>query len=357
MQSIDNIKQLLFHKNIDAVMLSSAENTAYLTGINGFEGIVFIEKSGKSYCFTDSRYIEIACNITTSLGYCTTTVPQNDYYKEIARICKEECISKIGFEDKFISVSSFEKIKKAISCDFVGISDEFLKMRAVKSQWETDNIIAAQRIAEKALDILLGEIKPGMTENECKARLEYLMTLFGSEKTSFSTILISGAKTSMPHGATDHKEIEFGDFITFDFGAVVNGYCSDMTRTVAVGSVSDEMKKVYDTVLNAQLAGIDAAQAGRTGAEIDRVARDIISSAGYGQYFGHALGHGVGIEIHEEPKVSPSNGEVLPEGSVITIEPGIYIPGHFGVRIEDMLYIKTNGNTNLTNYPKNLIIL
>ena len=277
----------------------------------------------------------------------------------------------VNGEDKFLltgdagvetenEISLFSSLKTNLKVKVVPsepLSSRLLDLRSVKSKKEADNIIKAQRIAEKAFYDILDYIKVGMTEKLIAATLNYKMMCYGAESPSFDTIVVSGQNSSLPHGVPTEKKIEKGDFITMDFGAMYNGYCSDMTRTVAVGFATDEMKKVYDTVLNAQLAGIDAAQAGRTGAEIDRVARDIISSAGYGQYFGHALGHGVGIEIHEEPKVSPSNGEVLPEGSVITIEPGIYIPGHFGVRIEDMLYIKTNGNTNLTNYPKNLIIL
>ncbi len=357
MQSIENIRKLIIDNNLDAILLISEENTAYMTGISGFEGVVFITKNGKALCFTDSRYIEIAQIKTTPYGYLTKTVPNNDYYKEITSICSSESIKKIGFEDKSVSVFKYERLKRSIQCDFVGISDKMFALRSVKSLWETENIVAAQRIAEKAMDVLLGEIKPGMTENECKARLEYLMCVFGSERTSFPTILISGAKTSMPHGTPDNKAIEVGDFITFDFGAVVNGYCSDMTRTVALGNVTDDMKKVYDIVLQANLAGIATAAAGKTGYEVDKAARDIIASAGYGEYFGHALGHGVGIEIHEEPRVSPSNHNKLECGSIITIEPGIYIPGHFGVRIEDMLCLKQDCNVNLTSYPKKLIIL
>ena len=357
MQSIDKIRKLIIENDLDAILLMSEENTAYILGISGFEGVVFITKDGKAFCFTDLRYIENAKKKTIPYGYLTRTVPNNDYYSEINKVCSAEGINRIGFEDKSISVFKYGIVKKAIKCDLIGISDKMLDLRAVKSQWETDNIIAAQRISEKALDVLLGEIKHDMTENECKARLEYLMSSFGSERTSFSTILISGAKTSMPHGTPDNKKIEKGDFVTFDFGAVVNGYCSDMTRTVAIGSATDEMKKVYDIVLQANIAGIDAAKAGKTGYEVDKAARDIITSAGYGDCFGHSLGHGVGIEIHEEPRVSPSNYNKLIEESVITIEPGIYIPGHFGVRIEDMLYLQQDGNINLTNYPKNLIIL
>lgn len=357
MNSINQICSILQNKNLDAIIITSKENTSYITGINDFEGTIFACDPEKVICFTDSRYIEIAEIKSIERGFKASTATGNNYPKEIAKLCKEYGINKVGFEDKCVSVYEYESLKKYIECDFVGVSDDLLKIRSVKTDWEVSNIQEAQNIAEKAFDIVLGELKPGMTEIECKARLEYLMSLYGSEKTSFPTILISGSKTSMPHGTPDSKVIQRGEFVTFDFGAVVNGYCSDMTRTVAVGYVNDEMKKVYDTVLLAQEEAVKAAKEGMTGAELDSVARGIIDKAGYGKYFGHSLGHGVGIEVHEEPRVSPKNNKRLETGNVITIEPGIYIPGVFGVRIEDMLYIKGNGNVNLTNYSKKLIIL
>ena len=357
MEKIDKIRFFLKEKNLDALVLFSKENTLFITGIMDFEGVVLVTKTDKVYCFTDSRYIEVAKYKTEKYGFVTTTVEGNDYYRAIGNICSDLIIKKIGFEDKFLSVYDFENLKKYVKCEFVGISSDLLKIRAIKFQWELESIKSAQSIAERAFDTILGEIKPGITENECKARLEYLMTLYGSEKTPFPTILISGAKTSMPHGTPNYKAIDNGDFITFDFGAVVNGYCSDMTRTVAVGEVTSEMRKVYDTVLHAQMTAVEYAKPGISGAELDGVARNIIDNAGYGSYFGHALGHGVGIEVHEEPRVSPNNKRNLETGNVITIEPGIYIPGVFGVRIEDMLYIDRISSVNLTSYSKKLIIL
>ena len=353
----DKLYSLLSSKNLDAVLITSKENTSYITGIRGFEGIVLVAKPGKMYCFTDSRYIEVAQKMGEERGFLARVSEGNNHIAEVAKICESDEFNSLGFEDKSVSVYYFDNLKRRIGKSFVGISSDLLKLRSVKLDREVKCIKAAQEIAERSLDTLLGEIKPGMTENQCKARLEYLMTVNGSENTSFSTILISGSKTSMPHGEPGDKTIQKGEFITFDFGAVVDGYCSDMTRTVALGYVTDDMRKVYDTVLNAQIKAVEKASPRISGAELDYVARDIIEKAGYGKYFGHALGHGVGIEVHEEPRVSPSNHNTLEVGNVITIEPGIYIPGVFGVRIEDMLFITEPGNTNLTNYSKNLIIL
>ena len=218
-------------------------------------------------------------------------------------------------------------------------------------------MIAAQRIAEKALTDILNEIRPGVTEKEIAARLQYLMLHYGAEDKSFDPIVVSGPNGSLPHGVPSEKVIQAGEFVTMDFGCICHGYCSDMTRTVAVGSVTDEMRQVYDTVLQAQLAGIAAARAGATGKAVDGAARDIIRQAGYGPCFGHSFGHSVGVEIHEGPNATPSNDKPLPAGAVISAEPGIYLPGKLGVRIEDVLYLTPEGCQNLTLAPKELVIL
>jgi Xaa-Pro aminopeptidase len=237
------------------------------------------------------------------------------------------------------------------------VKDAFEVLREVKEQAEVDCIVAAQRIAEQALEKLLPFIKPGAVENELAAELEHQMRVLGSTGVSFPTILVSGAKSSLPHGTPGDKKIEYGDFVTIDFGAMVGGYHSDMTRTFAVGTATDEMKKVYDTVLRAQLAGIEALEVGVPGCQVDKAARDIIEQAGYGKYFGHGLGHSLGLNIHESPRASKAWPHPFKEGNIITIEPGIYLPGKFGVRIEDMVYLSPEGKKNLTKAPKELLIL
>ena len=218
-------------------------------------------------------------------------------------------------------------------------------------------MIAAQRIAERAFDEVLGEIKPGMTEREIAAELVYRMLRNGAENISFDPIVVTGAKTSMPHGVPGDRKVQRGDFLTMDFGCIYKGYCSDMTRTVAIGGVSDEMKAVYNIVLKAQLAGIAAAKAGLKGREIDAAARKVIDEAGYGEYFGHGFGHGIGLEVHEEPNAGPVSEALMEPGVVISAEPGIYLPGRFGVRIEDVIIITENGCENITTAKKELIIL
>ena len=218
-------------------------------------------------------------------------------------------------------------------------------------------MIAAQRIAEKGFDHMLCFIKEGKTEKEIQFELDYYMLSNGAEALSFDTIALTGKNTSMPHGVPGDTAVQAGDFVLMDFGAVVNGYHSDMTRTVCVGKPTDEMREVYDIVLKAQLAGLDAVRSGITGSELDGVARKIISDAGYGECFGHSLGHGVGMEIHESPYATPSSSELLESDMIITVEPGIYLPDKFGVRIEDFVVVREDGCFNMTNAPKVLINL
>ena len=231
------------------------------------------------------------------------------------------------------------------------------KIRSIKSEAQVEKIIKAQRIAEAAFEHILTFIKEGVTEKEVALELDYYMLSHGADGLSFETIAVSGKNSSKPHGVPSDKKIEKGDFVTMDFGAVVEGYHSDMTRTVAVGFVTDEQKNVYETVLKAQEAAQAAASSGVCCADVDKAARDVIENAGYGEYFNHSTGHGVGVEIHESPRLSKLCKSALSVGNIVTDEPGVYIPEKFGVRIEDMLLITENGCENLTRAPKELIIL
>ena len=256
-----------------------------------------------------------------------------------------------------MTVQDHERYRKALSCDLVLATDILWRLRSVKDGEELDAMVAAQRIAERALDQILGEIRPGVTEKEIAARLQYLMLHYGAENMSFDPIVVSGPNGSLPHGVPGERVIQNGEFVTMDFGCIYHGYCSDMTRTVAVGFATEEMQRVYHTVLSSQEAGIRAARAGVTGREVDGAARAVITAAGYGDYFGHSFGHGVGVEIHEAPNASPMNEKPLPAGAVISAEPGIYLPGKLGVRIEDVILLTEEGCKDLTKAPKELIIL
>ena len=227
----------------------------------------------------------------------------------------------------------------------------------MKDGEEREALIHAQRISEKAFEEILKFIRPGMTEKEIAARLVYDMLRFGAEKMSFDPIVVSGPNGSLPHGIPSDKKVQEGEFITMDFGCKYQGYCSDMTRTVALGEPSEEMKKVYYTVLEAQKAGIAAAKAGVRGCDIHNAAAKVIEDAGYGEYFGHGFGHSVGIEIHESPNANHSNQDPMPEGVAVSAEPGIYLPGKFGVRIEDVILLTQDGCEDITLAPKELIVL
>ncbi len=339
-----------------ALLVTSEPGRFYLTGFHSSAGTVVITKN-ESYFLIDFRYIEKAKEVVQN---CKVLL-SGDVQKEIYELLKENGVKTLYLEADVVSVSTL-----AHYCEtFEGIEvskdnrmDKLLRdMRAVKSEKELSLISAAQQLTDDTFSYILERIEVGRSEKEIMLDMEFYMRKLGSEGVSFDFIVVSGKNSSLPHGVPTDKLVEIGDFITMDFGAVVGGYRSDMTRTVALGCVSDEQRKVYDTVLKAQLASIDAIQAGKVCKDIDKVARDIIYSAGYEGCFGHGLGHSVGIEIHEDPAFNPRCETVLRPGTIMTVEPGIYLENKFGVRIEDMVYVTNEGCLNITQSPKQLIIL
>jgi len=340
--------------DLDGLLLTSEANCFYAAGFVG-EGMTLITKQGVWY-FTDSRYTEAA-----------EKAIQGARVVEIGRgrpfsACINEALEAsgtghIGFEDGSMTVAEHTAFAPKIHAELTGASALMLKLRSTKDAAEVEALIAAQRIAESALAQILTELRPGVTEKHIAARLQYLMLDAGAEKMSFDPIVASGQNGSMPHAVPTDRVLAKGEFVTMDFGCIYHGYCSDMTRTVCIGQPIEEMREVYDIVLQAQLAGIASAKAGVSGAAIDGAARKVIEDAGYGDYFGHSFGHGVGVEIHESPNASPSNSEPIPAGAVISAEPGIYLPGRFGVRIEDVLVLHGDGCEDITLAPKELIQL
>lgn len=341
---------------IEGCLIISPENRRYFTGFESSDGYLLVSKD-RAVFITDSRYIEAAKNTVTS---CEVAL-QDKYITQIGDFFSAEGVEKIGIEASRTTVATLGMFCENLP-EFEFVTDNTLdtfiqSLRSVKSFAEVESIKAAQRIAEKALLHAYSMIKEGVTEKEIQLELDFYMLKNGAETLSFETIAVAGKNSSMPHGVPSDSRVKNGDFITMDFGAVVNGYHSDMTRTVALGFATDEMKKVYETVLRAQNESIKRYAPGVSCCEADKVARDIIAQAGYGEYFGHGLGHGVGVEIHEYPSVSPKSNSVLRAGNIVTDEPGIYIPGKFGVRIEDMIYVTADGNINLTEADKQLTIL
>ena len=340
---------------LDAILLTGEANCYYATGFMG-EGIALVTCRGSWY-FTDSRYTEAAGMAIGDAAVIREVSRERPFSALINEALAASGAEKVGFEDQRMTVAEHAVYSEKLHCTLTPASALMTELRGSKDEEELSCMIAAQRIAEGTLAQILKEIRPGMTEKEIAARLNYLMVAAGAEKTSFDTIVASGPNGSMPHAVPGMRKVREGDFITMDFGCVYKGYCSDMTRTVALGQPSDEMRNVYDIVLQAQLAGIAAARAGVTGAAIDGAARKVIQDAGYGSCFGHSFGHSLGIDIHEAPNAAPGNDKPMPDGAVISAEPGIYLPGRFGVRIEDVMILRPDGAQVITKAPKALLVL
>ena len=349
------IASMVREQGMDGVLLTSNAVRYYAVG-SGAEGITLITAEGRGYALTDSRYREALEQAAGPLGF-SVVLLQKNLIDTISDLCSDLGIKRLGYEDDTIRLKEYRRLQSALDCELVPAGEALSTLRQIKSEDEIKRIISAQRIAERAFEDLLGELRPGRTERELAAFLDYRMASYGSQGRSFATILISGENTSKPHGEPGERLLKAGDFITVDFGARVDGYRSDMTRTVALGHISEEMERVYQTVLDAQLAGIEALDVGKTGAEVHESAHRIIRDAGYGDYFGHGLGHSLGVEIHERPSASPNSEARFCVGNILTVEPGIYLPGRFGVRIEDMIFLSGKGKMNLTRTPKSLLKL
>ncbi len=368
---------LLSKTGFDMIFISDPYNLRYFTGFRGGEGLALITPREK-VLLVDSRYTVAAKEETAEKGNGFKVFEfnnNNPKYKILADIFVEysDNILLVGFEDKSITVGAFHELSKGIhdafnkyyshmeaknrnrQIEWRGLGDFLEQERMIKTPEEIEILKKAEAIGDAAFSDILGILKPGMTELEVAAELEYSMKKRGAEGLSFDTIVASGINSSMPHAIPGNKKIEVGDFVTMDFGCIYNGYCSDMTRTVVIGKASDEQKKIYDIVLKAQLEAVAYIKAGLKCIDVDRVARDIIAKEGYGEYFGHGLGHSVGLYIHELPALNVRDETILAEGMIETIEPGIYIPGFGGVRIEDMGVVTKDGYDNFASSTKELV--
>lgn len=340
----------------DAALVISGHNRRYLTGFPSSAGLVLATRETALF-LTDFRYIEAARRTVRGME----CVEYASLRETLSSLAERLCLRCVLTEDEGMTVAEYRRFSEMLPGVELrgGVLDGLLGgLRLIKSPEELANIKQAQALTEYGFDHILPYIRPGRTEREIALELEFLIRKQGAEGVAFDFIVVSGANSSLPHGVPGDKAVEKGDFVTMDFGARVDGWHSDMTRTVAVGSCSPEQRRVYDTVLEAQRAALSILRAGLRCVDGDAAARSVIEAAGYGGCFGHATGHGVGVEIHEEPRLSPRSGEeVLQAGSVVTVEPGIYLPGRFGVRIEDMASITEDGCENLTKSPKELLIL
>jgi Xaa-Pro aminopeptidase len=350
---LERLRLKMSQVSVDAFSVSNPNNWRFVSGFTGDAGALLITED-EAIIFTDSRYTEQAEQ--EAPGYTVIkTVVEKDVMKEtIDRLG----IKAIAFEKHYVTYARWEGLKQRYSNQkLIGVSGWVEELRAVKSEKEAEYIAKAQSIADEAFGRLLPSIKPGVREIDLALELEFTMRKLGSDGIAFPFIVVSGVRSSLPHGVPTSKQLEPGDFVTLDFGARYNGYCSDMTRTVVVGPVSDKHREIYDVVLRAQLAALEVIRPGIMAREVDLAGRRVIEEAGYGEYFGHGIGHGVGLNVHERPSVGKTSEDVLQPGMIITVEPGIYIPGFGGVRIEDLVLVTEDGKNNLTASEKQLIVV
>lgn len=345
------VREKLLEKNLDGILINSPYNRRYVTGFTGTAGAALITKDAAIF-ITDFRYSNQAQEQATDF---TIIEHEQLLIDEIAKQVKKLQVKQLGFEADHTTFASYELYEEQLETKLLPVSGMIESLRQIKTPDELQVLQDAAKIADDAFEHILSFIKPGVKEIDIANELEFFMRRQGATSSSFDTIVASGWRSALPHGVASEKEIQNGELVTMDFGALYKGYCSDITRTVAVGEISDELKEIYDTVLAAQIAGVDQIKAGMTGKEADSMTRDIINEKGYGEYFGHSTGHGIGLEVHEGPSLSQRSDTKLEANMVVTVEPGIYIPKLGGCRIEDDIVITETGNKRLTNARKELI--
>jgi Xaa-Pro aminopeptidase len=348
---LDRLYAEMGSRNLARFVVSSLHNVRYFSGFTGDTGWLLVEP-GSASLVTDFRYEEQAGQEV--YPGVKVVIDKRDV---LAASCEALAAvgGKIGFEAGSLTFAAYEKLGAAVSAELAPFLGLFEGYRAVKEQGEITAIARAVEAADKVFSEIVKEVRLGMTEVELAARIDFLLRVRSTDVAPFKTIVASGERGSLPHATPTDKVIRKGDLVTMDFGASVDGYCSDMTRTVVMGKASDRQREVYQTVLEAQLRAEAGIKAGLTGSEVDGLARQHIESKGFGERFGHSLGHGVGLEIHEEPRLSQKNENPLEAGVVVTVEPGIYIPGWGGVRIEDMVVVEDGGCRVLTRADKQLV--
>lgn len=350
---LESLRHLMTDADIPAILVTSPYNLRYLTGFTGTTGLALITLD-RAFFITDFRYVEQVKKQVKEYEFVQNKGP---IFAEVARLITELGIEDLAFEEDYVSFATYSDFVELFSCDLSPLSGLIESMREVKDDDEIAIMQKAIDISDAAFKHILTFIKAGMTEIQVANELDFYMRGLGASDVSFDTIVASGLNSAMPHGVASDKIIEQGDMITLDFGCYYHGYVSDMTRTIALGDPGEKLKEIYAVVLAANEAVIAAAKPGISGTELDVIARKVIGDAGYGEAFGHGLGHGIGLEIHEGPAVSKNYTKGYLPGHVITDEPGIYLPGIGGVRVEDDLLITATGNRVLTHSPKELIII
>ncbi|MDQ0161381.1 Xaa-Pro aminopeptidase [Bacillus alveayuensis] len=351
---LQKIRERLEELGIDGLLITNSYNRRYMTGFTGTAGVALIAKS-HSVFITDFRYVKQAEEQVKGFEI---VEHKGMIAHEVAIQANKIGIKKLGFEERDMTYSDYKIYEKVLeNIQLVPVSNAVEKLRLIKTNEEIKILKEAAEIADAAFSHILNFIRPGLKEIEVANELELYMRKHGASSSSFDIIVASGYRSALPHGVASEKVIEKGELVTLDFGAYYKGYCSDITRTIAVGEPDQELKKIYQIVLEAQLCGMKNIKPGMTGRQADQLTREYITEKGYGDYFGHSTGHGIGLEVHEGPTLSVRSDIVLEPGMVVTVEPGIYLPGKGGVRIEDDTVLTATGNESLTHSSKELIIL
>ncbi|WP_017726999.1 aminopeptidase P family protein [Halalkalibacterium ligniniphilum] len=353
MNRVVQLREKFRELEIDGILITSMYNRRYISHFTGTAGAILLSEK-EAVFITDFRYVEQAKEQAKGFVVVRHT---GSIYEEIAKQVENLGIQKLGFEKAHVTYEAYELYKRIIEAELVPVAGAVEAIRLRKDEEEVNIIAAAAEIADAAFEHIISYIRPGITELEVANELEFFMRKQGAASSSFDIIVASGYRSALPHGVASEKVIQKGELVTLDFGAHYKGYNSDITRTVAVGNVSDELKTIYNTVLEAQLRGMKGIKPGITGKEADALTRDYIESKGYGEYFGHSTGHGLGLEVHEGPALSHKSKTVLEPGMVVTVEPGIYVPGVGGTRIEDDVLITETGNRSFTSATKELLMV
>ncbi|ASL66648.1 MULTISPECIES: M24 family metallopeptidase [Bacillus] len=350
---ITNIQKQLHNYGIDGLLITKKENRQYATNFTGSAGVVLIA-AHKAIFITDFRYVDQA---KTEIKAAEIIMHKGNLEEEVANQVSKLKIQKLGIEDNNMTLQQFKKLQKYIHTEMVPVCEIIEDIRLIKDTSEIETMKIAATIADEAFHHIVTFLKPGISETDVRDELEFFMRKKGATSSSFQIIVASGVRSSLPHGVASNKIIERGDIVTLDFGALYDGYCSDITRTVAIGEPSEEFQKIYNVVREALKRGTEAIKPGETAKSIDDITRNYITEHGYGQYFGHSTGHGLGLEIHEPLRLSQESKATLQEGMVVTVEPGIYIPNWGGCRIEDDIVITKDGYDVITKSNRELIII
>ncbi|MGF2769670.1 M24 family metallopeptidase [Bacillus cereus] len=350
---ITNIQKQLHNYGIDGLLITKKENRQYATNFTGSAGVVLIA-AHKAIFITDFRYVDQA---KTEIKAAEIIMHKGNLEEEVANQVSKLNIQKLGIEDNNMTLQQFKKLQKYIHTEMVPVCEIIEDIRLIKDTTEIETMKIAATIADEAFHHIVTFLKPGISETDVRDELEFFMRKKGATSSSFQIIVASGVRSSLPHGVASNKIIERGDIVTLDFGALYDGYCSDITRTVAIGEPSEEFQKIYNVVREALKRGTEAIKPGETTKSIDDITRNYITEHGYGQYFGHSTGHGLGLEIHEPLRLSQESKATLQEGMVVTVEPGIYIPNWGGCRIEDDIVITKDGYDVITKSNRELIII